>query len=80
MRTFSVEFTKKPIYRFTADSELVKAKFGGSYEYVKWLRSGMAELANLVHAVNFDCSDPDKHVIIITFYEISEPVIVADPE
>lgn len=80
MKTFSVEFAKKPIYRFTADSDLVKAKFGGSYQYVNWLRSGMNELANLVHVVDFDCSNPDKTVMIVTFYAISEPVLVADPE
>lgn len=80
MKTFSVEFAKKPIYRFTAESDLVKARFGGSYDYVKWLRSGMAELANLVHVVDFDCSDSDNTIMIVTFYAISEPVLVEDPE
>lgn len=80
MKTFSVEFAKKPIYRFTADSDLVNARFGGSYKYVKWLRSGMDCLANLVHVVDFDCSNPDKTTMIVTFYAISEPVVVEDPE
>lgn len=80
MKTFSVEFAKKPIYRFTADSDLVKAGFGGSYGYIKWLRSGMDCLANLVHVVDFDCSNPDKTTMIVTFYAISEPVVVEDPE
>ena len=80
MKTFSVEFAKKAIYRFTADRDLVKARFGGSYEYVKWLRSGMDCLANLVHVVDFDCSNPDKAIMIVTFYAISEPAVVEDPE
>ena len=79
MKTFSVEFAKKPIYRFTADSNLVKARFGGSYKYVKWLRSRFDQLANLVHVVDFDCGNPDKTIMIVTFYAISEPVVV-DPE
>ena len=80
MKTFSVEFAKKPIYRFTADSDLVNARFGGSNKYVKWLRSGMDCLADLVHVVDFDCSNPDKPIMIVTFYAISEPVVVEDPE
>ena len=79
MKTFSVEFAKKPIYRFTADRDLVNARFGGSYKYVNWLRSEM-ELGNLVHVVDFDCSNPDKTIMIVTFYAISEPVVVEDPE
>ena len=79
MKKFSVEFAKKPIYRFTADNSLVNARFGDSYEYVKWLRSEMGCLANLVHVVDFDCSNPDK-TIIVTFYAIGEPVVVEDPE
>ena len=80
MKTFSVEFAKKPIYRFTADSGLVKARFGGSYKYVNWLRSEMDCLESLVHVVDFDCSNPDKVTMVVTFYAISEPVVVDDPE
>ena len=79
MKTFSVKFAKEPIYRFTADRNLVNARFGGSYKYVNWLRSEM-DLENLVHVVDFDCSNPDKTIMIVTFYAISEPVVVEDPE
>lgn len=79
MKTFSVEFAKKPIYRFTADSDSVKARFGGAYQYVNWLRSRM-DVANLVHVVDYDCSNPGKTIMVVTFYAISEPVVVEDPE
>lgn len=80
MKTFSVKFAKEPIYRFTADRDLVMARFGGSYKYVKWLQSEMDCLANLVHVVDFDYSNPDKPTMIVTFYATSEPVVVEDPE
>lgn len=79
MKTFSVEFGKKEVYQFRADADIVKAKYGGSYGLVKYLRSGMECLNrnDLTYVVDFK-ETGGKMKMIITFYVITDPVIMED--
>lgn len=77
MKTFNVEFGKKAVYQFKADWETVKAKYGCSHDLIKYLKSGMETLEGLSESVDFQTID-GKMVMVITFYAITDPVIVEE--
>ena len=76
MKTFNIEFGKKEVYRFVADASDVQAKFGGSYKLIQYLESGMDALKDLSHTVDFNCDDLDHRKMIISFYAITDPIII----
>ena len=79
MKTFNVEFGKKEVYQFRADADTVKAKYGGSYSLVKHLKSvkDFLNQKDLVYQVDFEVTK-EKTTMVITFYVITDPVIVEE--